>query len=119
MYSHDVVVSVHGAQMTSVPFMPPCGVVLELLPKFYFLPGLYGKLARDAGLLASQGYLSETDPLLENNRTLRDFHFRWWIRRKGLCLPVRQIGEVAREVLSAREQCLLDLWAKRGGAPSV
>jgi len=39
LYSQsDVVIAPHGAQLTGIMFMPPCGAVLELFPHLYHTP---------------------------------------------------------------------------------
>jgi len=44
-----VVVSPHGAQLTGLFFLPPCGRVLEVFPPRYYLPDFYGSLADCSG----------------------------------------------------------------------
>lgn len=46
--SVDIVLSPHGAQLTSLVALPPCGSVLELFPKHYWIPDYFGTLATGA-----------------------------------------------------------------------
>ena len=45
----DLLIGPHGAQFTGILFQPPCGSVLELFPKGYFVPEFFGSLALSTG----------------------------------------------------------------------
>merc|ERR1711897_112049 len=49
MSNHDILVSLDGAQLWCIPFMPPCSGILEIFPRAYWHGG-YGTMALDAGL---------------------------------------------------------------------
>ncbi|GAX10878.1 hypothetical protein FisN_31Hh087 [Fistulifera solaris] len=42
--SHDIVLTGHGAQETGMPFMPKCGVLLEVFPFNYYIPEYFSAL---------------------------------------------------------------------------
>ncbi len=42
--SHDIVLTGHGAQETGMPFMPQCGVLLEVFPFNYYIPEYFSTL---------------------------------------------------------------------------
>jgi Glycosyltransferase 61 len=46
----DILVTVHGENLTSVPFLPQCGGVVEFFPSSFYLPQWYGSLAAVLGL---------------------------------------------------------------------
>lgn len=51
-FSTDILVSVHGAQLTGISMMGlnPCAQILELFPSNYCLPNYFGTLAAQAGV---------------------------------------------------------------------
>ncbi|GAX21797.1 hypothetical protein FisN_31Lh088 [Fistulifera solaris] len=48
MASHDIVLTGHGAQETSLNFMPKCGVLLEVFPSSYYVPEYFSALSDTA-----------------------------------------------------------------------
>ncbi|GAX21796.1 hypothetical protein FisN_31Lh087 [Fistulifera solaris] len=42
--SHDIVLTGHGAQETGMPFMPQCGILLEVFPFNYYIPEYFSAL---------------------------------------------------------------------------
>lgn len=50
MANTDIVLTPHGAQLTSMIVMPRCGAVLELFPTGYFIPNFFGSLADVASI---------------------------------------------------------------------
>ena len=50
MSNIDILISPHGAQLISVPYMPDCGSILEIFPTGFYLPSWYGQLASSANL---------------------------------------------------------------------
>jgi hypothetical protein len=53
MNSVDVLISPHGAQLTSIPFLPPCASIFELFPQGYHVPFYFGTLAAASGVTHS------------------------------------------------------------------
>jgi hypothetical protein len=45
----DILIGPHGAQLTSIPFIPECGGILELFPTGYYIPDFFGSLSRSTG----------------------------------------------------------------------
>lgn len=80
----DLLVSPHGAQLTSIAFMPDCGGVLEIFPNGYLLPEFFGTLAMASNLYHSYLYLGEGSSTMINNRLVRS-----QARRTNLC-PFKQ-----------------------------
>ena len=54
----DILISPHGAQLGSIPFLPDCAAILELFPQYYWIPGYYGSLAKASGHPYYHLYLS-------------------------------------------------------------
>ena len=48
-YNHDIIISPHGAQLASVPFMPDYSLVIEITHKDYYLDYYFKKLAINSG----------------------------------------------------------------------
>jgi hypothetical protein len=46
---HDVIISSHGAQLCSIPFMSDYSLIIELCNKEYYLPNYFGSLALNSG----------------------------------------------------------------------
>ena len=49
MQNTDILISPHGAQWTSIPFLPTCAHALEIFAPSYFTPRFYGSLAAVSG----------------------------------------------------------------------
>ena len=47
--SHDIIISPHGAQICSIPFMPDYGIVIEICNEEYYLPTYFKQLALQSG----------------------------------------------------------------------
>ena len=64
IFSHsDLVISPHGAQLSSLFFMPPCGAVLELFGRGYEDAEFYGSLAAMSGIRYSHLYTGAGSPV--------------------------------------------------------
>jgi capsular polysaccharide biosynthesis protein len=57
----DILISVHGAALTGIPFQPKCAAVLELFPAGYVVPLFFGSLAAVSGVSHSFMYLGHQD----------------------------------------------------------
>jgi hypothetical protein len=47
----DIVISVHGAQLTNLIFMKPCSIIIEVFPWLYNIPSFFGSLATSTDIL--------------------------------------------------------------------
>ena len=100
----DILVSSHGAQLTSLPFLPPCASVLELFPTGYYEPPFFGTLAAASGV--THGYL-----YLGVNRThevamgSQNIAARIQTRRANLCPPIQNVQEAVQHMVDAWKQC--------------
>lgn len=93
--SVDIVITPHGAQLTSIPFMPPCGSVLELYPKDYFIPNYFGTLASGAGLAHSYIHLSSGPDI-----------YRPMARHQKVCPPVDPIVQALKQLVKDWKNCV-------------
>eukprot|EP00797_Seminavis_robusta_P024480 Sro410_g137490.2 (239) ;mRNA; r:59590-60306 len=71
MANVDILISPHGAQLTNSIFMPQCGGFLELFPRGYHWPELFGTLAASNGHLPVGLYTGPPE-----NRT-QDIKYFW------------------------------------------
>ena len=51
MADTDILITPHGAGMVNTFAMPPCAAVIEMFPRAYVLPGLFGNLVSESGKL--------------------------------------------------------------------
>ncbi|GAX12648.1 hypothetical protein FisN_13Lh118 [Fistulifera solaris] len=103
----DIVLSPHGAQLTSMAFLPSCGGVLEFFPRGYFVPYYFGSLARAAGLRYTALYLSENrdDWEKETREATRSVQSRFRIRQSNLCPSVDDVVRLVRKMVSHWTDC--------------
>jgi len=114
MNGHDIVVSPHGAQLTSVPFMPDCGGVVEVYPRYYWIPGFFGSLANNSGLEYRAIYTSAVDPAddVSGSELAKNAVLRREARAVDLCVSIAEVVRAVEELLARRERCM----ARRGFA---
>ena len=120
----DLLVSPHGAQLTGIPFMPPCGGVLEIFPHGYLLPQFFGSLAAASQLDHSFLYLGnnyyytkdDDDDIHHINNTMsaiekvqstlmKDPRMRSRSRKEGLCPHFQRVWEGIQRMKLKWEQC--------------
>lgn len=70
--SVDIIVSLHGSHLTTIPFMPPCGSILDLFPEDHCLPDFFGSLASGAGLAYSYFHLNDGPDQFINKQNKSD-----------------------------------------------
>lgn len=88
MMQTDILISPHGAQLSTIFFMPSCGGVVEVFPPSYFVPNFFGPLAASSGLQHAYVYTGvdlETE-WYRGGKIL--FGLRARSRKKDVCLPL-------------------------------
>jgi Glycosyltransferase 61 len=104
---YDIVVSPHGAQLTSIPFMPDCGGVLEVFPDGYLIPQFYGSLAHLS--MHSHAYLHlshDTRSYTEiQEDEMQDREYRRAKRSAGLCPSTDSVVEGVHMLYDGWQQC--------------
>ena len=102
----DIVLSPHGAQLSSMAFMPSCGGILEFFPRGYFVPFYFGSLARAAGLHYTALYVSENaDWEKETSMATRSVQSRFRIRQSNLCPSAEDTVRVVRHMVDHWKDC--------------
>jgi hypothetical protein len=113
MNSVDVIISPHGAQLTSIPFLPPCASILELFPQGYHPPYYFGTLAAASGITHSytsltrgyEHYFKEEIQIGMANATNRNT-----CRNVQLCPPVLDLVEQIMTVIQQwHERCVVEV----------
>ena len=103
--SVDILVTPHGAQLSAVPFMPSCGCVLELLPKYYHYEFFFGPLTTSANLTSSYLYLSDGNATEETMLSQNNYTFRKKTRSANLCPPINSIVKSVRTLIERWKSC--------------
>jgi hypothetical protein len=62
----DIVISPHGAQLTSIAFMKNCSTLIELFPKNYLTADYFGSLAAAVGVDHRYFYLSDNENQIQS-----------------------------------------------------
>jgi hypothetical protein len=131
----DILISVHGAQLTGLVFMgnKPCGQLLELYPHNYALPFYFGSLAVQAGVEHSYMYFGEKEMITSSDPTtqiiapvpggkvapqhvlpwevrLGQTHKeRWWARQAHLCPSVDVTVEAIIQLVEDWTTCCREM----------
>ena len=105
MNSVDILLTPHGAQLASIPFMPVCGGVLEYFPSGYYYPQFFGTLAAISGLEHATLYLGrnrreEFEKTAYFNETIREAS-----RSKDICVPINQTIVATKVMIEHWQEC--------------
>jgi hypothetical protein len=103
----DIVISPHGAQLMSIPYMPACGAVLEISPIGYSIPAFYGTLAAISSL---SHYHLYTGVDLEKEKTMANLHTlqgRQKARGANVCVNIEKTVEAVRAMVDQWNECCL------------
>lgn len=102
----DILISIHGGQLSTVSFMPKCGALLEIFAWPYWIPGFFTSLAHDAGLIASWMYASgDSDAIADRYRLTPGWQLAH--RTPGdLCLPPNDIVAAVQVLQRLRLECI-------------
>uniref|UniRef100_A0A7S3L7K8 Glycosyltransferase 61 catalytic domain-containing protein n=1 Tax=Amphora coffeiformis TaxID=265554 RepID=A0A7S3L7K8_9STRA len=105
MMQTDIIISPHGAQLSSINFMGECGGVFEIFPPGYFWPHFFGPLAASSGLFHGYVYTGE------------DLEKEWYqagahdpvARRRGrsvdVCAPLEASMDVIGKLIENWKSC--------------
>jgi hypothetical protein len=102
-HDHDIIVGPHGAQLTSLPFMRPCGAVIELFHQYY-LPHFFGSLATSSRL--HHGYIARSYESDQNVvEAMRDAPSRNAIRNCPVRPPPLLVNDAIRTMIDQWRHC--------------
>ena len=105
MMQTDIIVSPHGAQLSSINFMQECGGVFELFARGYFWPHFFGPLAATSGLF--HGYVYTGKDLEEEwyQRGAQDLLTRRKDRKADIRAPIETSLEVILKLIDNWKSC--------------
>lgn len=114
MMQTDIVVSPHGAQLTSINFMPSCGGLFEVFPPGYWFPHFFGPLAASSGL--SHGYVYTGYDLKKEwiRGGLKKRSARHIARQLDVCAPLETSLDVIGKLVDSWKACCHETLKKRG-----
>lgn len=107
----DILVSVHGAQLTGISMMGlnPCAQILELFPLNYCIPHYFGSLAVQAGISHSYIYFDETVRVLPGDSAVGNTHSeRVQARSANLCPSKLLLRNAVHELINDWRKCCHD-----------
>jgi hypothetical protein len=109
MASTDVLLSPHGAQLTSVLFMPECARLNEIDPVGYLVPYFFGTLAHVSGVHHSFIYMGKPPgPERDTEVGHKTRSERVQARKKHMAPDVPSVVHVVREMVDEWRQCCAD-----------
>lgn len=108
--SSDIIISSHGAQLTNIPYLADCGVVMELFPYGYYDPEFYSTLASVSGKLYDSVYVGGNDMYNETLLYMEDMTSREVARSFDICptsnyLLMEQIQQSVIQKIKEWKQC--------------
>lgn len=93
----DILITPHGAQLASIPFLPRCASVLEIFPFRYCLPYFYGSLAAAAGMQYHYLFLG--------NECMIETEKRGQRRSANLCLDIHAVVQAVTQLVDEWKPC--------------
>ena len=107
MMETDILISPHGAQLTSINFMPACGAVVEAFPRGFWFPHFFGPLAASSGLTHGYIYTGKNHEK-EWQQALRHRKKRFEVRKQNICLPLEKTLPFIEQFVDKWRQCCYD-----------
>ena len=102
----DILLAPHGAQLTSLAFLPTCAGVLEVFPKGYYVPKFFGSLARSTGheyySLYTGSVANQTEELQYH---MSNLHRREQARQFNITVDPLLVMEASQELVTKWQQC--------------
>jgi hypothetical protein len=99
----DILLSSHGAQLVSIPFMPRCGGIMEFFQRGYFLSYYFGSLAAMSNLTYSYLYTGWNTTL--ERRQARGEYRRQRARERNICLNVDAVLQGVHTLIERWKGC--------------
>lgn len=105
MSSVDILISGHGAQLTSIHYMPLCGGVLEFFSPGYYIPGFFGNLASSSGLHHGVIYTGANRTAEWDETSRQSVQLRNAARSLDICVPLDVTIASVKELIGKWEEC--------------
>ena len=107
--SHDLIVTSHGAQETGMPFMPKCGVLLEVFPSVYFVPDYFYSLSDSTHV---QHYIinndKSRDPIADTKKSSETLESEDAAKQTTLCPATKNMLDYLLTAIRAWDSCCSD-----------
>ncbi|CAB9517271.1 expressed unknown protein [Seminavis robusta] len=101
----DIVIGPHGAQFTSVAFLPACGGLFELFPKGYYYPNYFGSLARTTGHYHFHLYTGGMNIDAELNQDMMTLEGRMEARSRHVIANVDLVLQGVQQLAERWQSC--------------
>ena len=105
MSNVDILISGHGAQLTSIHYMPPCGGVLEFFSPGYYIPHFFGPLAATSGLHHGFVYTGANRTAEWDETSIHMLELRKAARSLDICVPLSVTLESVKEMIVKWKEC--------------
>ena len=106
MANVDILISGHGAQLTNIHYMKPCGGVLEVFPPGYYIPHFFGPLAANAQLQHAFLYTGINLTAEWYETGIRSVQHRTAARSQSdICIPISDTIAAVRSMISKWKEC--------------
>jgi Glycosyltransferase 61 len=109
LMTSDIVITPHGAQLTGIPFMPPCSSALEFFPRNYLVADYFGSLATAAGVDHSFFYLGD-DPIPEEEQY--HYYINIAFRDRVQCPQIERVMAAVTKQISNWHSCCSTISSK-------
>jgi hypothetical protein len=104
MSETDILLSPHGAQLTSIPFLPPCARMMEFFPVGYLVPEFFGTLAAASDVSYAYLYTGQ-DRISETATWMKDAESRQAARLFPVCPNLETVMDNLEEQIAAWRTC--------------
>ena len=101
----DILVTPHGAQETSLVFLPDCAGVFEVIPGGYYYPNFFGTLAASSGVSHSFLYLGGGEGEGDGSHGVAYHYYNVSVRNPDLCPPLERVEEAVRGLVERWRHC--------------
>lgn len=105
MSSVDILIASHGAQLTSINFMPKCGAIVEAMPPGYNYPAFFGPLAASAGLEHYSVYAGLDEETEWQEMGVVSHPIRVKSRKGNMCVPIDSMVEHVQKLADNWRSC--------------
>ena len=103
--SADILISPHGAQLSSIPFLPKCAKPLELFTAGYYVPDFYGSLSTHAGLSHSSAYVGDEAAQGDLRYRMESVETRTRARAQSMCPNVSDLVQLVQTNMRLWREC--------------
>ena len=103
--SADILISPHGAQLSSIPFLPKCAKPLELFTAGYYVPDFFGSLSTHAGLNHSSAYVGDEATQGDLRYRMKSMKTRVRARAHSMCPNVSDLVQLVQTNIRLWHEC--------------